>query len=133
MWGRKIETNAILLAFLPVLIWLLASGKISKFKSFGVELDAVIEQVTDRAAAYATFIEKIRSGNLGDLPGFVGSDATLLVTATKGEALERFSAVDADDLPVVRANGEFAGVLSRGKLHSNLLASIFRAARAARP
>jgi hypothetical protein len=32
----KFETNSILLALLPVLFWLLASGKLSSFKAFGV-------------------------------------------------------------------------------------------------
>jgi hypothetical protein len=44
--GQKFETNSILVAILPVLFWLLASGKLASFKAFGVELKSAIRDVS---------------------------------------------------------------------------------------
>jgi hypothetical protein len=43
---RKFEMEAILVAVLPVLFWLLLSGRLTSFKAFGVELSAAIKQVS---------------------------------------------------------------------------------------
>jgi Mg/Co/Ni transporter MgtE len=42
--------------------------------------------------------------------------------------IQRFNQTDLEDLPVVDSNPRFVGILDRGKLHSNLLASLFGAA-----
>jgi hypothetical protein len=47
-WDRKFETNAILVAILPVLFWLLLSGRLTSFKAFGVELSSAIKQVSNQ-------------------------------------------------------------------------------------
>ena len=44
--GQSYETNWILIAILPVAFWLFFSGRISTFKAFGVELQAVIRQAS---------------------------------------------------------------------------------------
>lgn len=71
---------------------------------------------------------KIEDGDIGDLPGVVKADAALKTTDTKREAIEKFGKTDADELPVVNGGGVLVGVVSRGKLQSELLASIFMAA-----
>jgi hypothetical protein len=43
---QKFETNSILIAILPVLFWLLASGRLVSFKAFGVELKSAIQRVS---------------------------------------------------------------------------------------
>lgn len=232
-WGRAIETNSILIAVLPVVIWLLVAGKITSFKAFGVELKSAINQLSketidtdsgllasskidyeavesnpkedvsqiqsfirrrvpalsfeirrknyytteaieqwisqlsdhdffkwviflDNKGRFAGLIprdklrtlgvrwlengtrgydsikQRIENHNVHDLPGFIGPESAVTASHTKGEAIEKFSKLEADDLPVVDADRKFAGVLNRGKLHSSLLASIFHAARADR-
>src|SRR5580700_2705889 len=44
--GQTFETNSILIAILPVLFWLFASGKLASFKAFGVELKSAIREVS---------------------------------------------------------------------------------------
>jgi hypothetical protein len=225
LWNHDIKPNVILVALLPILIWLLASGKLSKFKALGVEIEAVITQVSREAISaddegssaieyqkiasaskegfgkidlliknripalkfyvrklqyydcsvtsqyfqrlgehaffrwvvfvcedehgkevfrglapasnirgpdYQQFIQKLESNDLDDIPGLVGADQAVRETAKKSEVIEKFATVETDDLPVVNAAREFVGVINRRKLHSNLLASIFRAAKPAR-
>jgi hypothetical protein len=43
---RKFETNSILIAVLPVLFWLLVSGRLASFKAFGIELNSAIRRVS---------------------------------------------------------------------------------------
>ena len=42
-WGHDFKNSALLIAVLPVLIWLLLAGKIGSFKAFGVEIDSINE------------------------------------------------------------------------------------------
>jgi hypothetical protein len=221
MWGHKFENNAILIAVLPVLIWLLVAGKITSFKAFGVELKSAINELSKeniyvdsgptasskieydvieagpkvdtsqiqsyikgripalyfqigrknyyQATAIATWLshdffkwvifvdendrfkglvpsdtfravgklgyepvkQRIENRDVFDLPGFVGQEWALTTASTKGEAIEKFSNLEAHDLPVVdAANFKFKGVLNRAKLNSTLLAAIFRVSRA---
>jgi hypothetical protein len=44
--NKNFETNAILIAILPVLFWLFASGRLASFKAFGVEMKSAIRQVS---------------------------------------------------------------------------------------
>jgi hypothetical protein len=224
-WDHEIKPNVVLVALIPLLIWLLAAGKLSKFKAFGVELETVITQVSRetisagdegsspieyqkvvaaskeglmqideiirnrtpalkfyihkenfydsgmidvyfqrlgehaffrwivfvrkdrdnnevfkglapassiRRPEYQQFIGKLERNELDDIPGLVGADQAVRETAKKSEVIEKFPTVEADDLPVVNTVREFVGVINRRKLHSNLLASIFRAAKPAR-
>jgi hypothetical protein len=227
-WNKNFETNAILIAILPVLFWLFASGRLASFKAFGVEMKSAIRQVSSEtiqadqalitsstiefapvdpdvkgkiakiaayiqrkvpaisfelgrqgyyeAAAiqrylddlcaynffkwvvfkhrdgrfaglisahklrafgrsaeaqqtgYQSIVRKIEAQTVGDLPGFIGPESELSATSTKGQAIEKLSKTDLDDLPVVDGQRKFVGVLNRGQVQSSILASILRAA-----
>jgi hypothetical protein len=77
---------------------------------------------------YRQIKAKIETGEIGDLPGFVPSDLALRSGDTNRWAIEAFARSTFDDLPVINKQGNFVGVLNRGKMNSELLASIVRAA-----
>jgi CBS domain-containing protein len=77
---------------------------------------------------YNTIRSMIERGQIDDLPGIVTAESALRDTDTKKTAIDRFSEADADDLPVIDGQGRFVGVVNRGRLLSNVTASILRAA-----
>jgi CBS domain-containing protein len=48
---------------------------------------------------------------------------------TKGTAIQKFSKIDAEYLPVVDELGRFKGVVSRGKLLSEVMSALIVAAQ----
>jgi hypothetical protein len=225
---QKFETNSILLAILPVIFWLIISGRVTAFKGFGIEFKSEVQRLSDISIAadrnlletaridfepavpapkidvreinkyiarkipalsfelgrtnyykpaaiqqylnaltphsffrwvvfqdrngefrglakaqnlhafcqqsrqsgrgYQSIRDKIESGQIDDVPGVITSEYALNTNDTKKEAIEQFSKTDADDLPVTDNQGKFVGVLNRGKLTTNMLNSVLRAA-----
>jgi len=74
-------------------------------------------------------VEAVEKGSVVDFPGVVTAKAALKVADTKSRAMEIFSRNEADELPVLNDQGRLVGVVTRGKLMSEILASILRAAK----
>jgi CBS-domain-containing membrane protein len=72
----------------------------------------------------------IERGEIDNLPGIVTAESALRDTNTKKEAIDRFREADTEDLPVIDGQGRFVGVMNRGRLLINVMASILRAAEA---
>lgn len=77
---------------------------------------------------YRRIQEIIEQDRIHDLSGVVEKSFALKTTDTKRDAVEKFNHIDADELPVINTKGKLVGILSRGKLLSDLLGSILRAA-----
>ena len=74
-------------------------------------------------------VDAVEKGSVVDFPGVVTAKAALKVADTKSRAMEIFSRNEADELPVLNDQGRLVGVVTRGKLMSEILASILRAAK----
>jgi CBS domain-containing protein len=70
----------------------------------------------------------IESARIRDLPGVVPARLALRSTDSKRMAIEKFARAEVEELPVVDGKGVLVGVVNRGKLQSELLASVFVAA-----
>jgi CBS domain-containing protein len=229
--GVQYENNWILIAILPVCLWLLFSGRITGFKAFGVELKTAIQAASrqtisttraygalssleydaqdagekgsvnriaqhneqklaalsfvlerqnyykpqvikryldemlengylkwivfndkegklegliraDALRNYATLPwagpaddgyrviqQSIETGAIDKMPGVVRSSFAVKASDTKGTAIQKFSKIDAEYLPVVDELGRFKGVVSRGKLLSEVMSALIVAAQ----
>jgi hypothetical protein len=70
----------------------------------------------------------IEDDDVRSVPGIVEAMVALKTTNTRRQALERFESTGVDELPVIASDGKLLGTVNRGKLQSEVLASIVRAA-----
>jgi hypothetical protein len=78
---------------------------------------------------YCLIITSIEKGDISKLPCVIESKLAVKKSDTKGKATKIFSKVDAEHLPVVDDNFRFIGVISRGKLLSEVLTAVMTAAQ----
>jgi hypothetical protein len=73
--GQKFEPSAIIVSVLPVLLWLLLTGRITGFKAFGVEFKAAIRQASRQIIRPERIqfeqIEEYLKGSRDNIPTYV--------------------------------------------------------------
>ena len=78
---------------------------------------------------YRVIRQSIETGAIDKMPGVVQSNFAVKASDTKGTAIQKFSKIDAEHLPVVDDEGRFKGVVSRGKLLSEVMSALIVAAQ----
>ena len=78
---------------------------------------------------YRVIQQSIETGAIDKMPGVVQSNFAVKASDTKGTAIQKFSKIDAEHLPVVDDEGRFKGVVSRGKLLSEVMSALIVAAQ----
>jgi len=76
------------------------------------------------AQAFANWLNNSRTQELRDLPGFIPADRSLRQDSDKRKALELMENLDVQTLPVLDANGAFAGIVDRSKLTASMIIDI---------
>jgi len=79
-------------------------------------------------SGFRKILASIERGDVKDIPGVIGAELALKATDTRGQAMGKFERTDADELPVVNGEGILLGTVNRGRLVSEVLTSIVRAA-----
>ena len=93
-------------------------------------LDLAVHFRTEGEHAYDEFARWLNNpsertpDSLRRLPGFVGKDQAMLRDSSKRTALERMDVLGVNSLPVVDAEGNFAGMVERSRLTSSLILEV---------
>ena len=91
--------------------------------------DAILPWAGPVDDGYRVIRQSIETGAIDKMPGVVQSNFAVKASDTKGTAIQKFSKIDAEHLPVVDDEGRFKGVVSRGKLLSEVMSALIVAAQ----
>jgi hypothetical protein len=141
-WRRiEVKPGDLAVAALPVVVLLMAQGKIKSFQFGDLKVEAAIREATSTDAAKLTvaiatgestvaaneFAESLNKGNkarLEQLPGFIPAAAAVQNRADKSAVLAKMESQNVDVLPVIDDQGRFAGVVNRSRLVASVLVDI---------